>query len=188
MVLLLFFVNPCYNLNDVLMESVSDVVGQRVREVRRKQGLSGADLATRCASLGMPHLSAATISNLETGRRDDEGRRRRNITVDEWLTLAVALNVAPVHLLVPIDDERGRRHMDVAPMLPLPVDAVRAWVRGEYALSDDRMYYTEVPSTEWRGPDLGPQGWLRWAGSKADIRVPDEARENQDEMGDVDNG
>ncbi|MFE7837344.1 helix-turn-helix domain-containing protein [Streptomyces sp. NPDC057474] len=81
-------------------ESVSDVVGQRIVEVRKKRGLTAQQLAQRCEELGLPHLSAATISNIETGRRKS-GQRTRNVTVDELLTLAVALGVAPVHLLVP---------------------------------------------------------------------------------------
>jgi hypothetical protein len=59
-----------------------------------------AELAARCAELGAGHLTENVIENIESGRRDKQGRRRRDVTVDELLTLAVALNVAPVHLLV----------------------------------------------------------------------------------------
>jgi transcriptional regulator with XRE-family HTH domain len=87
-------------LNDMMSERVSEVLARRIKEVREKRGITAQHLAKKCKDLGMPHLSAATISNIETGRKKD-GQRTRNITVDELMTLAVALGVAPVHLLVP---------------------------------------------------------------------------------------
>lgn len=102
----------------------------------------------------MPEITAQSVSNIETGRRDKDGRRRRFVTVDELIALAVALQVAPVHLLskpLPPDE------------LPLPgawqgaPDAVglalvwRNYIKGEQALPgmDARNYMTEAPEEDF---------------------------------------
>ena len=79
----------------------SDVVAARVREVRSKHGMKVADLAARCAELGMPELTVQALYKLEQRRPGKV--RPRPVTVDELLVLACALSVAPVHLLVPPD-------------------------------------------------------------------------------------
>lgn len=64
--------------------------------------MRASDLSARCITLGKPHLSTATISNIETGRpaKDDpERKRRRHVTVDELVVLAAALGVTPADLL-----------------------------------------------------------------------------------------
>lgn len=129
-------------------ETASDAVADRVRKVRLKQGLKATDLAQRCLELGVPHLTAATISNIETGRRDDDGRRRRTVSVDELFALAAALNVAPVHLLIPLDSEAPYK---VTPAREANAPDVRAWVRGFDLLpdTDPRVFWSEVPAVEF---------------------------------------
>lgn len=136
-------------LADVLNETVSDVIARRVREIRRGRGWTAAQLEARLADLGAGHLSIATLSNIETGRRDDAGRRRRDVTADELLALAVALSVAPVHLLIPLDDGA---HYSPLPTGDIPADWARDWVRGYRPLPemDRRVYFSEVPPSEWR--------------------------------------
>ena len=130
----------------------SDVVAARVREVRGKRGMTVADLAARCAELGAPGLTAQALYKLE-GQRDPAKRRPRPVSVDELLTLAVALNVAPVHLLVPVDD----------PDADYPVIGgvlarrfgVRAWIRGIGPIdpdADPREFGAEVPRGEFYWP------------------------------------
>lgn len=127
-----------------MSESVSDVVAARVREVRQSRGITAPQLAEKCKDLGMPHLSAATISNIETGRRKD-GKRTRTVTVDELMTLAVALGVAPVHLLVPPSRSTapymitpGRREMALS---------ARTFICGMQPLDhmDRWSYFAETP-------------------------------------------
>jgi transcriptional regulator with XRE-family HTH domain len=128
----------------------SDIVSDRVRQVRRKRGMTMADLAERCTNLGMPHLSVSAISNIETGRRDKKtGRRRRDVTVDELLVLAAALNVSPVNLLVPPD-----AGLTVYPFSPIRMDAareVRDWMRGFTVLpgGDVRLHLAESPPEDY---------------------------------------
>jgi transcriptional regulator with XRE-family HTH domain len=135
------------------MATPSDVVAKRVREVRRRRGLTVAQLAQRCTELGMPGLTEQAIYNLEAGRADKRGRRRRAVTVDELVGLAHVLDVAPVHLLLPLDDTASYQ---VTATLSEPVPIAREWVRGYFPLAatDERIYFSSVPQSEWRRPSL----------------------------------
>jgi transcriptional regulator with XRE-family HTH domain len=126
----------------------SDVVAGRVREVRRKRGLTVSQLAQGCAELGVPQLTEQALYNLEAGRADKQGRRRRAVTVDELLVLAHALHCAPVHLLVPLEDDQD---YPVTPAVAELAWVARNWVRGEYPVTgtDQRLYFSEVPEREW---------------------------------------
>lgn len=76
------------------------------------------------SDLGL-EISRSTLANLESGRRDI-------ITVPELLVLAVALDVAPVELVVPLGTE------DVTEIVPgqlVSSTAAMEWIAGETALS-----------------------------------------------------
>lgn len=79
----------------------SDLVAERIKERRSRLGLSTKTLAERCAALGAPHITAPVLMNIESGRRDASGRRRRAVTVDELLVLAYALEASPIPMLLP---------------------------------------------------------------------------------------
>ncbi len=90
----------------------------------------------------MPGLDRSTIANIETGRR-------RRIGVDEWLTLAYVLDVAPLHLLLPrADDDEVR----VTPTVTVNAAAARRWAAGREPLpgGDERTYRYEVPDREYQ--------------------------------------
>ena len=80
-------------------ETPSDVVARHVREARRQREWSGARLAEECAKLGFPQITAEVIGNIERGRRDEHGRRRRDVSVDELDAFARVLGVPPAELL-----------------------------------------------------------------------------------------
>ena len=112
---------------------------RRVRTLREHQGLSQQDLADRLKELGIA-MDRSALARLENGRR--------GISVPEMLFLALALSVAPVHLLVnPDSDEpitlipHGR---------PLPPAEIRGWIRGELPISPQNVktYFTEAPLSE----------------------------------------
>lgn len=129
-------------------------MGARVREVRRRHGWTAAQLAERCAEIGAPEITSSVVTDLETGRRDKTtGRRRRSITVDELLVLACALDVAPVHLLVPT---KGSAVYPVASKRLVPPARAREWIRGRHPLpsSDPRVFFSEVPAQEWEPPEM----------------------------------
>ncbi len=109
--------------------AVSDVLAARVKLFRDRRGWSAARLAEECARCGAPDLTAAAIANIETGRRDkDTGRRRRMVTVDEWLVLAYALAVPPVLLLVPL---RDANRTPITPTVAVPPALALSWIRGD---------------------------------------------------------
>ncbi len=139
------------------LEAVAPVqaLARRVREVRTARGWSAQELAQRCAALGMPALDRSTIANIESGRRQRVG-------VDELLVLALALGVAPVHLLVPLTEQ----WYAATPDRVTGTSRVREWVRGNYPMhgadvndpaarsADREMYLSQrpAPADDWTAP------------------------------------
>lgn len=82
--------------------------------------------------VGAPQLTVNTLYVIENGRKErGTGRRRRHVTVDELLILAVALGVTPVDLLVPSatpDDEP----FSVAPKVTTTAGTARKWITGGF--------------------------------------------------------
>jgi transcriptional regulator with XRE-family HTH domain len=126
--------------------TVSDAIGAAVRTARTRQGWNREALAAVCAELGLPRLTASVIYDIESGRRT-RPRGRREITAEEWLTLSAALNVAPVHLAVPLDDET---EVQLTPAVSAQAGLARRWLRGYQPLpgTDRRIFYAFVPEAE----------------------------------------
>ncbi len=130
----------------------SDLTAARVRQVRIRRGITVPMLADRCDAIGAPQLTAQAIYKIE-GQRESATRPPRRVTVDELLILALALNVAPVHLLVPPDDPGAR--YPLTSKATASRSSVRAWIRGIGPIdpdADDREFYTEVPPGEFYHP------------------------------------
>lgn len=72
---------------------VSDYVAAKIRDARKQRGWNTDDLAGRCG------LTGNIIENIESGRRDRDGRRRRDVTVDELFVISEALDIGPLKLL-----------------------------------------------------------------------------------------
>lgn len=81
-----------------MKDTASDQIVRRIRALRKARDWTAAKLAERCAEAGAPHITAAVIANIETGRRKN-GRRTRPLTIDELLDIARALSVAPADLI-----------------------------------------------------------------------------------------
>jgi transcriptional regulator with XRE-family HTH domain len=145
--------------------TVSDIVAARVRQVRKRRDWLPADLAERCAALGAADLTENVIENIES-RSARASKRPRPVSVDELLTLALALNVAPVHLLVPPDDSE-MPYQITQTVTATNRFVARGWIRGIAPISGDRREFdTEVPQDEYYSPgrlDAPPvQGrWMR---------------------------
>ncbi|MEU1813432.1 helix-turn-helix transcriptional regulator [Micromonospora aurantiaca (nom. illeg.)] len=122
----------------------TQVIRLRVRELRAKQGWSAERLAAEMTKVGVA-WTRVVVTKLETGRRPD-------ISVVELLALAFVLDVAPIHLLVPVAD--GHVLYRVTPELSTPADQAREWVRGRSPMpgQDPRRYFAEVPEREWQPP------------------------------------
>jgi len=124
----------------------SDVVAERVRELRKRRGLTAQQLSDLCAAAGAPELTAAALANIETGRRK-EGRRTRLVTVDEALILGRVLD-APASLLF-LPPEAGE--LELTPEVRMHPADVAAWFAGEVA-----------PSVE---------GWDAWTAQLAPVSL-----------------
>lgn len=124
----------------------TQTVAERIKGLRQRRGWTAAELADRCADKGLNGFNRSVLANLESGRR-------KYVSVDELLTLAYVLDVAPVHLLVPVEvDESVDEHRYlVCPDVFLPIPQARAWVRGDHAPSavDPRIYHSEVPREDF---------------------------------------
>lgn len=114
------------------MTTASDLVALNVKRFRKHRNWTAPDLAAACAELGAPELSAAVLANIETGRRDAGGQRRRDVAVEEWLVLAAALNVSPADLLLSREgaDRFEPVPVDLTPSLTVTVSEVGRWLRG----------------------------------------------------------
>jgi transcriptional regulator with XRE-family HTH domain len=120
--------------------SPTATVAKRVREVRERRGLTAAQLAERLAEQGVP-WERSTVAKLENGKR-------QNLTLTEWLALAVVLNVAPVHLLLPIEADEDS--YQITPERTNGVDHTRGWIRGHWPLPGANLiqYQGEMPEAE----------------------------------------
>lgn len=123
-------------------KSARDVLAANLAAVRQRVGMSSAqELADKVKELG-GRLDRAAIAKIES--------KARNVSLDEALLLAAALDVAPVHLLFPLDDAEL---VEIAPKLD-PVNAAdaRSWLRGSTPLptTNEKTYRTAwTPQSEW---------------------------------------
>lgn len=115
------------------------VLAQQLKAIRQGRGISARALAEKIATNGGT-LDRVAIASIEANKR--------GVSLDEALELAAALDMAPLHLFIPLDDDGDVQvtHEQVAPA----VDA-RRWVRGEEPLPgmDEKTFRTEVPASEW---------------------------------------
>jgi Predicted transcriptional regulators len=125
----------------------TQAVARRVRETRKRRGWSAERLAAEMTRVGIP-WERAVVTKLETGRR-------AAVSVAELLALGYVLDVAPVHLLIPLDSLEGYR---IVPNSGVQAGRAREWVRGFWPLSstDKRIYYTEIPADELTPPTHQP--------------------------------
>lgn len=150
-------------------ESVADpvaTISARVKQLRGRHGWTAQQLGERMTELGVP-WDRSIVANLENGRR-------RTVSVVEWLALARALDVSPVHLLVEpegpgADASKARDPYQVTPTEAASKEDARAWIRGMTSLpgADLRIFYSEVPAEEW--------GYI-WALAKKPADVEPDAR------------
>lgn len=138
-----------------------------MKELRIKRGWTAEKLAERCDELHMPKLNRSVIANIESGRR-------KFVTVDEMFTLAYALDVAPIHLLVPIDEDASvTEHLfSATPDRFLPIGPAREWARGRWCPPglDPRVYFSEVPRSEWEPPTMPTAEEVEEQGARVQTR------------------
>ncbi|MFI9552362.1 helix-turn-helix domain-containing protein [Nonomuraea endophytica] len=119
-------------------------VGAQVARLRTRPGPDGKRmtaqaLADRCAELGLP-MDRSVIAKLEKGLR-------QSISVAELIILAKALEVAPVRLLFPLE-EQGT--IEILPGRKVPIWRAAEWFDG----TDDLALEAEGwDPNVWRRPD-----------------------------------
>lgn len=118
------------------------VVARHLAAVRSRVGMDSAqELADRVKEIG-GKLDRAAISKIES--------LSRNVSLDEALLLAAALDVAPVHLFFPLNDDA---EVEIAPGLkPVATVDARAWLRGQGPLpgrSEQTYRSAWIPPSEY---------------------------------------
>ena len=94
--------------------------------------------------------------------------------MDELLTLSLALNVAPVHLLVPVDGDS--EPYQVTSTETAERARVRAWIRGNVTLAalplvaDSRQFYAEQPASDIEAAARSPRRWRQRGRGQVSIR------------------
>ncbi|WP_457029735.1 helix-turn-helix domain-containing protein [Kitasatospora sp. P5_F3] len=125
--------------------SVSDAAAVRLREARTRRGWTTKQLADACGAAGATKLTAAVLANIETGRRDSDGVRRRELSIDELVVLAVVLDVAPLHLLGLPDSAEPGTKIQLTPELAVSDgELLLEWLCGQRPLpqTDSRQFYS----------------------------------------------
>lgn len=123
---------------------VNQVFAYRLRDARLTKRWDQQDLAEAMARVGHP-INRATISKIEAGARGVGGihgsegikagqTRPRNVSLDEAVAFAVALDVPVLSLLLPVIREDD---VQLAPEVRVDVDTAHAWARGEQPLRPD---------------------------------------------------
>lgn len=125
----------------------------RVKTVRKRRSWSAAQLAEQMTAHGFP-WDRFTVQNLENGRR-------KSVTLDEVGALARVLGVAPLHLILPIDDDQ--QGVEIDPGKAYAAALVREWFVGQRALgADPRIYGSEVPLLENHRETIAAGGDGSW--------------------------
>jgi transcriptional regulator with XRE-family HTH domain len=113
------------------------IVGRRVSEERKRQGLSQDELATRLAKLGRP-MDRSNLGRIERGETTGQ--------LDNVIALALALGVAPIHLMVP---REGEERVELTPNRRLPASEARQWIGGRKLLPEsDPLAYVAAMSDD----------------------------------------
>lgn len=117
--------------------AISDVIGGRILDLRKRAGMSRDDLADAAREAGAPAtLTGTVIRFLETGRPGKDGRRTRYFSFDELLGVAAGLEVSPLELLGDQAAHFGAAPADCGRCGAQPGDVERT-VRADLAALDD---------------------------------------------------
>lgn len=109
-------------------QPASEVVGARVKKLRKERGWTVRQMVEECRALGW-EITSAQVENIEGVRREGRGATRR-VSVDEVITLAWALGVAPIALLFPDDAEQSYA---ITPEISVEAERAYRWAVGALA-------------------------------------------------------
>jgi transcriptional regulator with XRE-family HTH domain len=150
------------------------VYGRRVLEARKRRKWSQRQLAERVS------MRRETVTMIENGKRQ--------VTIEEWLAIAAALNAPPLHLIVALEDD--------APVgvgeQTYPAAHLREWIRGARPLEassrrDVIDFVAEWPDSELEADARAalmrgatPIGWMLVDREKLNEQAGDLAFEIKD--------
>jgi transcriptional regulator with XRE-family HTH domain len=146
------------------MRTLRQTTAEQIRTFRTRRGMSQQGLADRLNQLGA-RVDRSVVAKVESGKRA--------VSLEDAFRFALALDVAPVHLLVPIDSDEP---IHLAPNMEAPPHEVRAWIRGFMPLfQDPRVYFTSVPKKEFQAADGALADWLRTSPIQVTTEPEDES-------------
>ena len=151
-------------------KTLRQIMAGQIRALRKRRGMTQQDLADRLSHYGA-RIDRTAVAKVEAGATG--GKDSRELGLAEMFAFALALDVAPVHLLVPIDSDEPIR---LAPNLEASPYETRQWIRGFMPLfQDPRPYFTIVPESEFAAADGALAAWLQNAPIQVTTEPEDES-------------
>jgi transcriptional regulator with XRE-family HTH domain len=163
--------------------SLSEVVADQVSHRRRAAGLNRDQLAKACRDRGAPDtFTASAVANIETGRKV-EGRRRRDVTIEELALLGAALKVPPALLVFPLG---GLDDLEVLPGRWVDAWIGYQWFVGSGSLADltgedadqEALPARDNPVAIYRQHEAALRGYVLHSSFREDDNA-EQARERQ---------
>lgn len=129
---------------------ISETIAARLLALREDRKLTREAFVDAAHAAGGSAFTAASLRNIETGRPDTAGRRRREVSVDELVLLSASLGVSPLDLL-----GSHAQLFGAEPRVQVPVEpCVRCGTRGGAALSAVREDLELLGALEGVEPSL----------------------------------
>lgn len=129
------------NENTPQPETPRQAFVRQMKETRQRRRWTQQQLAERLTRLGIAPMNNVIVAKIERGVRD--------VTLDEALTICLALGVAPVHMALPREwgtatppgssptDLHGGRSVRIAPEVTVQARSAAEWFRGHQAIVDE---------------------------------------------------
>jgi transcriptional regulator with XRE-family HTH domain len=157
--------------------ATAEAVSTNVKRFRVARKLSYTELSAKLKEAGSQITPVGV-------RRIEDGERR--VTVDDLMTLAVALDVWPISLLMPEADNDQTEVTASGVNTPIPAEDLWGWLRSDRALRGDNNDWVEtmhVAFPMWRVRQLyeaaaaeeSRQKWLDAVGEEEVARFEKEA-------------
>ncbi len=109
------------------------MLAANISRLRKAKKLTFAELSARTEEIGQP-IAILGLRRIE--------RAERRVDYDDLLTLAIALGVHPINLMVPADTD----------VVPYPIGesefgslTVRRWITGQGHLDPDVLFFEPIP-------------------------------------------
>jgi transcriptional regulator with XRE-family HTH domain len=129
--------------------TTSHVVGRNVGRFRNGSGMTTRALATRLTELGVP-LTSSGISDIEAGRR--------TVSVDQLTSLAMALDVSPIALLMPESGPENDHRVKLTGTPMMLKLGFLPWLRGDVPL-DPNLWDDPFEVEAFRRRSLPEWSW-----------------------------